>query len=303
MSKCAFNLSFCDNIYVYNTDWGNLMISKKEKGLGYDYIAFLDYTSSNDFSLYEIGNYHCPPGYSYGPVIRSRAIFHYIYSGKGRLVLENKEFLLEANQGFLIPAGKKAFYKADDSDPWSYSWLHIGGPKMLEVYKEAGLNSEQPVFIPSGDYEIITKIFDDIKNNSEKEYYCYGKLYEFSDYLVRYSINRTNSNADSQLDYIKKIINYIQLKHSEPIQVTDIANACGLNRSYLTRLFKEATGLSIQEYLMQYRMKSAMKLMEDPALSIQYISFAVGYNDVFTFSKAFKKHVGQSPSEYRKSIM
>ena len=225
MSKCAFNLSFCDNIYVYNTDWGNLMISKKEKGLGYDYSAFLDYTSSNDFSLYEIGNYHCPPGYSYGPVIRSRAIFHYIYSGKGRLVLENKEFLLEANQGFLIPAGKKAFYKADDSDPWSYSWLHIGGPKMLEVYKEAGLSSEQPVFIPSGDYEIITKIFDDIKNNSEKE------------------------------------------------------------------------------YLMQYRMKSAMKLMEDPALSIQYISFAVGYNDVFTFSKAFKKHVGQSPSEYRKSIV
>lgn len=175
------------------------MISKKEKGLGYDYSAFLDYTSSNDFSLYEIGNYHCPPGYSYGPVIRSRAIFHYIYSGKGRLVLENKEFLLEANQGFLIPAGKKAFYEADYSDPWSYSWLHIGGPKMLEVYKEAGL--------------------------------------------------------------------------------------------------------SIQEYLMQYRMKSAMKLMEDPALSIQYISFAVGYNDVFTFSKAFKKHVGISPSEYRKSIV
>ena len=96
---------------------------------------------------------------------------------------------------------------------------------MLEVYKEAGLSSEQPVFMPSGDHEIIAKIFDDIKNNSEKE------------------------------------------------------------------------------YLMQYRMKSAMKLMEDPALSIQYISFAVGYNDIFTFSKAFKKHVGQSPSEYRKSIM
>lgn len=70
----------------------------------------------------------------------------------------------------------------------------------------------------------------------------------------------------------------------------------------MLEVYKEA-GLSIQEYLMQYRMKSAMKLMEDPALSIQYISFAVGYNDIFTFSKAFKKHVGQSPSEYRKSIM
>jgi AraC family transcriptional regulator of arabinose operon len=84
--------------------------------------------------------------------------------------------------------------------------------------------------------------------------------------------------------------------------VSDIANMLSLNRSHMTRLFKKATGTTIQEYLISYRMKVAMKMMEDPICPINHISFAVGYNDVFTFSKAFKQHVGVSPSDYRKTL-
>ena len=76
----------------------------------------------------------------------------------------------------------------------------------------------------------------------------------------------------------------------------NIAFALGLNRSYLTRLFKEATGYSLQEYLLTYRMKMAIKLLSENKLSVSEIAEAVGYTDTFTFSKAFKRHFGQSPS-------
>ena len=99
--------------------------------------------------------------------------------------------------------------------------------------------------------------------------------------------------------YVKNVISYIQLKYAEPIKIEAIAYACGLNRSYLTRLFKEATGYSLQEYLIIYRMKVASKLLTESDLAIQEIANKVGYSDAFTFTKAFKRHSGKSPSEFR----
>lgn len=90
------------------------------------------------------------------------------------------------------------------------------------------------------------------------------------------------------------------MKYSEPLHVDDIANICGLNRSYLSRLFKDATGSTLQQYLITYRMKMAIKLMKETNYDIQHIAFSVGYCDIFTFSKAFKKHFGIAPSLYMK---
>lgn len=82
-------------------------------------------------------------------------------------------------------------------------------------------------------------------------------------------------------------------------RIEDISYALGLNRSYLTRLFKEATGYSLQDYLLTYRMKMAVKLLIENTLSIAQIAQAVGYVDTFTFSKAFKRHFGQAPSAFK----
>jgi AraC-like DNA-binding protein len=274
----------------------------KENATGYDFCAFLNYDSSHDFSFYEIGTYQCPPLYSYGTLIRSRTIFHYIKSGGGRLVLEDKEYKVSAHQGFLIPKGSKAYYEADEEDPWSYLWLHIGGPRVSEVLYQSGLDVDHPIFTPTDQSDFFETSFQSIVDNKEREFFCIGKLNELCDYLINNSSSKVLAARNLQLEYVKKTIKYIQVKYSEPVQVNDIAKACGLNRSYLTRLFKEATGYSVQGYLIFYRMKMAMQLMQDPTLSIQYISFAVGYNDIFTFSKAFKAQTGKSPSEYRQSL-
>lgn len=57
---------------------------------------------------------------------------------------------------------------------------------------------------------------------------------------------------------------------------------------------------SLQEYLIVYRMKIASKLLLDTDLTVQTIAGQVGYSDAFTFTKAFKRHTGKSPSDYRR---
>ena len=79
----------------------------------------------------------------------------------------------------------------------------------------------------------------------------------------------------------------------------DIADNCGLNRSYFGKIFKEALGRTPQEFLLNYRMTKAAELLKLTALSIGDISKAVGYDNQLHFSRAFKNINHISPREWR----
>ena len=275
----------------------------KSDGVGFDFCVFTDYDSSAEARLYEIGNYACESDYSYGPIIRPRGIIHYVLSGKGILVIDNEEFKVHKDQIFYIPPDVSAYYKADHKEPWSYKWFHIGGTAFHSVLKEIGLDKKSPVLnitsnnTPKGCFEdIVRRIFE----NYEKEYYCIGKIYEMLDYFKSEYANAAETTYEKlQLQYVRTVIKYIQLKYSEQIHMDDIAGTCGLNRSYLSRLFHDATGYTIKGYLLSYRMKTAQSMLKESDYPVQYVGTAVGYTDIYTFSKAFKKFTGKTPTDYR----
>ncbi len=268
----------------------------QSSGLGFDFCAFLNYDTSSDVQLYEIGSCKCEPNYSYGPVVRSRGILHYINSGKGTLIMNDKQYDIHDSQFFYIPAGVKAFYKADDSEPWDYAWLHIGGRIVNETFHELNIDENNPVCDVNDFDSFINNIFD----NHKREYFCIGKLYEIIDHLHNLLDLKEKTSSDNlKLKYVRNVIQYINLKYSDRISVEGIARSLNLNRSYLSRLFHEATGMTIQEYLSAQRFKAAKDLLKNTDRTINDISCAVGYVDVFTFSKAFKKQFGQTPSEFR----
>ena len=87
------------------------------------------------------------------------------------------------------------------------------------------------------------------------------------------------------------------------LKITDVANFVGLNRSYLTHLFKKSLKLSPQEFLLNYRINEATSLLKNTNLSVGTISKCIGYNDQLTFSKVFKKVKGISPKTYRDNFL
>ncbi len=283
-----------------------LLIIKKEdylmapKDPGCDFRKFVNYEDSDDFYLYELGRNKCTPLYSYEHCVKNRIILHIIIKGQGILRTNNKQYDIHQGQIFLIPENQRSFYQADQDNPWEYIWFVIGGPKIPLILKEAGLTPDYPVYTPvAGSAEIKNLAMDTLKNY-KRQYYCIGNLYKICDFMIENSSRKEDVSISNSLIYVKNAISYIQLKYSEPVRIEHIASSLGLNRSYLTRLFKDATGYSLQDYLLTYRMKIAVKLLADNSLCISQIAKNVGYCDTFTFSKAFKRHFGKSPSEYRK---
>lgn len=97
---------------------------------------------------------------------------------------------------------------------------------------------------------------------------------------------------------------YISRNFSEvTLSVKDISAHVFLSTSYICTFFKNETGKTLNQYLTEYRMEQAKRLLEDPRYKISDISSRVGYSDGHYFGKSFKKYSGLSPSEYREKMM
>jgi AraC-like DNA-binding protein len=76
-----------------------------------------------------------------------------------------------------------------------------------------------------------------------------------------------------------------------------------INRTTLADKFTKSTGMSVMDYLIRLRVKMAAIMLRDTMLSVSEISYRVGFNDITHFGRTFRKHMGYSPSEYRKKKM
>lgn len=124
-------------------------------------------------------------------------------------------------------------------------------------------------------------------------------LYEYLFLLADKLPREQYTPGEKQINYVEEALTYLESNYTNNISVQSLADSIGLNRSYLHRLFKSATGSSVQEYLLDLRIRKACTLLKSTVLPIAIISLSVGYEDTLYFSRLFKKKKGVSPSRYR----
>lgn len=102
---------------------------------------------------------------------------------------------------------------------------------------------------------------------------------------------------------VKKIISYLTENYEHKISLDQIARNMYLSPVYISKIFKEETGESPINYLIKIRLEKAKEILtNEENLSIKEVAGRVGYEDVYHFSKLFKKYYGIAPLYYRKSV-
>ena len=100
--------------------------------------------------------------------------------------------------------------------------------------------------------------------------------------------------------YVLQALEYIAAHYGDQdISITSIAAHLGVSEGHLSHVFKKETSYTIISYLTQYRIHTAMKLLQDCRYKVYEVAEMVGYRDVAYFGSTFKKLVGVSPSEYQ----
>lgn len=100
---------------------------------------------------------------------------------------------------------------------------------------------------------------------------------------------------------IRNAVRYMEEHYPEPLALTDVAGHVGLSAEYLSRLFKEETGVKFVVYLNNLRLKHALRLLETTSLKVYEVAEQVGYSNLSYFSTVFKKNFGQNPFDYKNS--
>ena len=101
------------------------------------------------------------------------------------------------------------------------------------------------------------------------------------------------SKTDAYIEQARSLIH----ERSGIVSVQQLADELHLNRSYLSRIFKKATAISLQDYLTSVRMQKARELLLQ-GLSVSQAALASGYSDIAIFSRAYKSYYKMSPTEY-----
>ena len=212
-----------------------------------------------------------------------------------------ERYPIKQGQGFLIHPGKLTFYQADSVNPWSYLWVGIGGHDAEKYLRLAGLSVRHPIFSCTQIDTAKSYILDMMKHHAlsaSNEIYIQGLLMQFLALLVEDAGCTVSPQQNTSSVYINQAISYIHKNYQNPLTVQEIADYLSLNRSYLTELFLKTVQLSPQQFLTRYRITKSEELLQSSSLSIQNIACSCGYSNSFSFSKAFRKVNGLSPSEY-----
>ena len=102
------------------------------------------------------------------------------------------------------------------------------------------------------------------------------------------------------LEKMKLILKYVENNYMDKITIEDIANEVGLSQSHFMKYFKNTMGTSFIDYLNEYRLTMASRLLVSSESSILDIAAEVGYENLSYFNRTFKKRFSMTPREYRK---
>ena len=254
----------------------------------------------------------------------------YVYDGKGYHIYNNVTYPVSKGELYIINSRTPhCFYPTDKSNsehlvvynlcflPEFISSINIHLPILVELTDIMLYKSLYPdEIIYSPDLKLSGSMRTEIEQLYEKMYLeftskgiNYVELLRLSLCELLLKIHRfyQQNHASPESAVIKyrhqlipDCIQYLRDNYSKKVTIEELSNNFFLSKSYLSSLFKKATGSGVVEYLQHIRIERACELLTNTTLSITEISTQVGYTDYRFFNKSFKKITGVTAHEYRK---
>lgn len=134
------------------------------------------------------------------------------------------------------------------------------------------------------------------KSHSQKEV-----RYQFEKILKNVAMPEEDTQNDiTENGIVLNAISYIRENYGRNIGLIDVAQFCNVRSEYLSRIFKEETGVKFVDFLTNFRISMAKRLLVSGNYKVVEVAEMVGFSDQKYFQKVFKKVCGVTPSEYKK---
>ena len=268
-----------------------------------EYYVYSPSRTAQEVFLYpmQCGLFTYEPGY----VLRRRSFdsFLVMYIPKGTMLLDRAGKTQEVRG--------KSFVLLDCYEPHGYSteegceclWLHFDGV-MARKYVQLIQDRLGSVFFLEDPMPVIRKMQTILRIFREHETVQEPLMSKYiTDMLTAFMLSgQGRETARNYADLTEQAVHYINEHFHEDISVDQLASLSGLSRYYFIRVFRQETGYTPHEYLVNRRMATARYLLKYSSLSSKEICFQSGFSGDSVFCSAFRKQHGMTPQQYREAM-
>lgn len=262
------------------------------------------FAKKNLLHLQEIGQLEATSVHTNRRKNLSSYLFFIVSSGSGTLEYDGVSHSLSAGDCIFIDC-RKPYAHSTGKDLWHLKWVHFYGPNMDAIYAKYRERGGTPAFHPADllHYETLLSTLHEIAASSSyvKDMSICEKLTALLTLLMEDSW-RMDQHSDtlSKKQNLQQVKEYLDQNYQRRITLDNLSELFFVNKFYLTRIFKEQYGVTINNYLQQIRITHAKQLLRFSGLTMDKIAVECGMNDANYFSRIFKKVEGISPGEFRK---
>lgn len=225
-------------------------------------------------------------------------------NGKVFLEVEGQRYTVETGNILVVFPGETIGGYLETIRPSEFIWFHFNAKTELvnETQDPRENNIDLPRFVQlmAGEKVIISaKQLLDVAHSQYQ-----GDLaanYAATMLLIELSNNfwQQGQAVSGKQNYINQIKEWIRIQMGNDLKVADIAKRFIINPDYLTRIFKENTGMTVKEYMNTVKLDNAKYLLLTTSNSIQEIAAQSFFKDTKYFMRLFKKKVQLTPRQYR----
>lgn len=269
------------------------------------------------YTLHHSAKYHSLPllpvllgaDHPQEPVLRSEGLpfyqWFYCVKGRGEFIVDHKKAVISEGQGLFIAPYIPHSYKGMNAD-WTVHLIGFRGAACAEILQALRMTESGVYhFLDSDVFPSYIAQFlalaegSDPRKEEALSKLCYNMLLDLAP-CIQY-IHHSCPVAENEL--IERLIGLMEKNYGRSLSLTELAEQVNLSREYMCTLFKRSMNQTIMQYLQAVRIARArVFLIQYPEKHAAEIAHMCGFESPSYFGKVFKKIVGCTPDNFRRSV-
>lgn len=227
----------------------------------------------------------------------------YCIQGSGQFSVDHCTHQVNSGDLLLLPSGVAHAYQASDNQPWSIYWVHFSGQKSIEFMQYIKTQNDSLV-IRVGVNSSLIHNFDMLLESLQSSINISSFIHAANmlrQILTHIPLLRPLAKAQQiahQFD-LERVHATMQANLHNSLDLDTLAASVNLSKFHFIKKYKEITNTTPINYFIHLKIERACHLLDISAKTIKEISFNLGYEDTYYFSRIFKKIMGVSPKQYR----
>ncbi|WP_438445441.1 aminoglycoside phosphotransferase family protein [Gorillibacterium sp. sgz5001074] len=243
------------------------------------------------------------PHYHMGPKISHYHYLIFVVEGEGRLLQNGQSYPLGPGDVFCLFPNTPHEYFTLKHAPMLTIWVAFDGRQMQELLGRAGLTPQLPVARRALSPELTGRFesfFEQCRSpgKADPDLFRLGFFYGLFESLSAAHERPGHRDCPAE-SWLQRGAEYIQMHYAQGITIDNVSSYVSIDRTHFTKKFSERFGISPGKYLQQLKLNEAKRLLTETDYKLAEVARLVGFPDLFTFSKSFKRAYGAPPSDYR----